>query len=76
MRKNTSPVWDPENYCPICGGMFKGASAHRCPQATLSGINGANTRACRDDLNALFPPKSMQERLADGFAMMDGRTVM
>lgn len=76
MRRNRKPVWDPESYCPICGGRLEGAPAHRCPPATLAGIDAADTRACRDDLDAPFPTRPMQERLADGFAMMGGRTVM
>lgn len=74
MGKSRRPAWDPENYCPICGAKL--LIGHRCPRATLAGINAANTRACRDDLDAPFATRSMQERLADGFAMLNGRTVM
>lgn len=61
MTRNKKAVWDPEHYCPICGGRLSGGMpVHRCPPATLAAINAADTAA-------LWPV---------GFAMLDGRTVM
>jgi len=79
MKRNKKPVWDPENYCPICGGRLPpGArmAGHRCPAATLAGINAADTKARWDDPHMAFPERPIRERLADGFAMLDGRAVM
>ena len=48
---------------------------HRCPTATLAAINAADTKAWQYDPHVSFPERPVRERLAVGFAMLNGRTV-
>ena len=68
-------VFDPENYCPICGqklpekgvGVFhyRSIQDHACAGKTLSAIDSA---ANRDEVMLRVP--HLIERLKDGFALL------
>jgi len=63
-------VYDPENYCPICGSKLPenqiGAGGHECNATKLKAIDAARKR----DYTQIRQP-SEEERIKDGFAMID-----
>ena len=65
------------NSCPICGVSFRSWARHVCYSRSLAGIDGAHTRATREDdpdyvgvpvLEALT--RTVSDRLSEGFAML------
>lgn len=61
-------VFDPENYCPICGQKLPSShhiQDHSCPPNSLSAIDGAGNR---DDVLVRTP--HLAERLKEGFALL------
>ena len=66
------------NGCPICGARSgRGTGAHRCSEASLRAIDGANTRALRED-DEDGPNNRMSElhltigqRIQHGYMMMN-----
>lgn len=60
-------------HCCICGKAVR-SDSHTCPDASLAAIDGADTRAARDEID---PTRYTTEfwrgegqRLADGFELM------
>ncbi len=66
---NRGRVWNPEKYCPICGAKFGSGppGPHRCPEATLRGIDRAGATDDRDPVRT----PSFEERIKDGFDLLE-----
>ena len=65
-------IADNSDWCPICGK--KGAQyliGHHCPERTLAGINGADTRASNAEADPPFLVRPIGERLARGFWLLE-----
>jgi len=64
-------VYDPENYCPICGSRLREGLVHRYDSKKLTAIDAARTR----DYVQLRQP-NLAERLKDGFCLLDDEEVV
>lgn len=63
----------PEAHCPICGRHAgRDQQSHRCPKATLSAINAANTRAenAEGEVFCEALVRNEASRLLEGFAIL------
>ena len=65
-RVVSEPVYDPENYCPICGATLDNYRRHHCDGKSLVAIDAARVR---DYILVRVP--HLAERLKDGFQMLD-----
>ncbi len=66
-----------EGYCPICGAEYANRdrpNEHECSPRSLAAINGADTRASREDTETSskreFPSKSLWAQLQEGFDIL------
>ena len=62
------------HWCPICGNKARNVG-HKCPPRTLSGIDGANTKAWNQELappSEHLPPiwRTEDVRLTEGFRLL------
>jgi hypothetical protein len=68
-----------EGYCPICGAQYADKNRpqeHECSPRSLAAINGADTRASKEDTDITlskkeFPPKSLWAQLQEGFDILN-----